>query len=68
MLSAMSEDNECSVFIFPSQKRALILGIFSAYYHPQVEKEVIFDANPWIMDSIELLIRRNAFDVSRLFI
>jgi hypothetical protein len=90
----MSEDNECSVFIFPSQKRALILGIFSAYYHPQVEKEVIFDANrlwcsklplilelfpetkiiccirniAWIMDSIELLIRRNAFDVSRLFI
>lgn len=93
MLEAMSEDNECSVFISPEQKRALILSIFSAYYHPQVDKEVIFDTNrlwcsklpliqelfpeakviccvrniAWIMDSIELLIRRNAFDVSRLF-
>ncbi|MEG4088022.1 sulfotransferase [Microcoleus sp. Pol12B4] len=93
MLEAMSEDNEFSVFISPEQKRALIMSIFSAYYHPQAEKEVIFDTNrlwcsklplilelfpeakviccvrniAWIMDSIELLIRRNAFDVSRLF-
>jgi sulfotransferase len=93
ILEAMSEDNECSVFISPEQKRALIMGIFSAYYHPQADKEVIFDTNrlwcsklpliqelfpeakviccvrniAWIMDSIELLIRRNAFDVSRLF-
>ncbi len=93
ILEAMSEDNECSVFISPEQKRALIMGIFSAYYHPQSDKEVIFDTNrlwcsklplilelfpeakviccvrniAWIMDSIEILIRRNAFDVSRLF-
>ena len=93
MLEAMSEDNEFSVFISPEQKRALIMGIFSAYYHQQADKEVIFDTNrlwcsklplirelfpevkviccvrniAWIMDSIELLIRRNAFDVSRLF-
>jgi len=93
ILEAMSEDNEFSVFISPEQKRALILSIFSAYYHPQSDKEVIFDTNrlwcgklplirelfpeakviccvrniAWIMDSIELLIRRNAFDVSRLF-
>jgi len=93
MLEAMSEDNESSVFISPEQKRALILSIFSAYYHPQADKEIIFDTNrlwcsklplirelfpgakviccvrniAWIMDSIELLIRRNAFDVSRLF-
>jgi len=93
MLEAMSEDNEFSVFISSEQKRALIMSIFSAYYHPQAEKEVIFDTNrlwcsklplirelfpeakviccvrniAWIMDSIELLIRRNAFDVSRLF-
>jgi hypothetical protein len=39
----MSEDNEFSVFISPAQKRSLILSIFSAYYHPQVEKEIIFD-------------------------
>ncbi|WP_341738363.1 sulfotransferase [Microcoleus sp. CAWBG640] len=93
MLEAMSEDNEFSIFISPEQKRALILSIFFAYYHPQADKEIIFDTNrlwcsklplirelfpeakviccvrnvAWIMDSIELLIRRNAFDVSRLF-
>jgi sulfotransferase len=93
MLEAMSEDNEFSTFISPEQKRALIMSIFSAYYHPQVDKEIVFDTNrlwcsklplirelfpeakviccvrniAWIMDSIELLIRRNAFDVSRLF-
>ena len=43
ILSAMSEDNEFSVFISPAKKRALIMSIFSAYYHPQVEKEIIFD-------------------------
>ncbi|MEG5031534.1 sulfotransferase [Microcoleus sp. AT3-D2] len=93
MLEAMSEDNEFSAFISPEQKRALIISIFSAYYHPQADKEIIFDTNrlwcsklplilelfpeakviccvrniAWIMDSIEILIRRNAFDVSRLF-
>jgi len=30
------------MFISPEQKMALILSIFSAYYHPQVEKEIIF--------------------------
>ncbi len=93
MWEAMSEDNEFSVFISPEQKRARIRSIFSAYYHPQADKEIIFDTNrlwcsklplilelfplskviccvrniPWIMDSIELVIRRNPFDVSRLF-
>jgi sulfotransferase len=93
MWEAMSEDNEFSVFISPEQKRARILSIFSAYYHPQADKEIIFDTNrlwcsklplilelfplskviccvtniPWIMDSIELVIPRNPFDVSRLF-
>ena len=90
---AMSEDNEFSAFISPEQKLAWIASIFSAYYHPQADKEIIFDTNrlwysklplirklfpeakviccvrniPWIMDSIELVIRRNPFDVSRLF-
>jgi sulfotransferase len=93
MWEATSEDNEFSVFISPEQKWARILSIFSAYYHPQADKEIIFDTNrlwcsklplirelfplskviccvrniPWIMDSIELVIRRNPFDVSRLF-
>ncbi|MCT7967427.1 hypothetical protein NG799_13890 [Laspinema sp. D1] len=89
----MSEDNEFSAFISPKQKRALIMSIFSAYYHPQADKEIIFDTNRLgcsklplilelfpeakvigcvrniasIMDSIELLIQRNTFEVSRLF-
>ena len=93
MLEAMSEDNEYSVFITPEQKRALTLTIFSTFYQPQADKEVIFDTNrlwcsklslihelfpgskviccvrnvAWIMDSIERLIRKNAFDVSRMF-
>ena len=93
MWEAMSEDNEFSVFISTEQKRARILSIFSAYYHPQADKEIIFDTNrlwcsklplirelfplskviccvrniPWIMHSIELVIQRNLFDVSRLF-
>jgi sulfotransferase len=93
MWEAMSEDNEFSVFISPEQKLALIMSIFSAYYHPQADKEIIFDTNrlwfsklplilelfpllkviccvrniPSTMDSMELVIRRNPFDVSRLF-
>jgi sulfotransferase len=93
MWEAMSEDTEFSVFISPEQKRARILSIFSAYYHPQADKEIIFDTNrlwcsklplirelfplskvsfcvrniPWIIDCIELVTRRNPFDVSRLF-
>jgi sulfotransferase len=45
MLEAMSEDSEFSVFITPEQKRALVLSIFSAYYYPQADKEIIFDTN-----------------------
>jgi len=93
ILEAINEDKEFSRFISPQQKPALILSIFSVYYHPQVGKEIVFDTNrlgcsklplireivpeakvicgvrniPWIMDSLELLIRRNAFDVARLF-
>ncbi|MEG4029246.1 MULTISPECIES: sulfotransferase [unclassified Microcoleus] len=46
MWSAMTEDNEFSVFISSEQKLALIMSIFSAYYHPQAEKQVILDTNP----------------------
>ncbi|AFY48281.1 sulfotransferase family protein [Nostoc sp. PCC 7524] len=93
ILDGMSEDNEYSFFISPEQKRALVLSIFSAYYQPQADKEVIFDTNrlwcsklslihelfptskviccvrniAWIMDSIERLVQRNAFDISKLF-
>ncbi|MEG4818354.1 sulfotransferase [Microcoleus sp. K5-D4] len=46
MWSAMTEDNEFSVFISSEQKLALIMSIFSAYYHRQAEKEVILDTHP----------------------
>jgi len=45
MLEAMSEDNEFSTFISPEQKRTGILRIFWAYYHPQVDQEIVFDTN-----------------------
>lgn len=93
MLEAMGENHESSVFLTPEQKRALILSVFSAYYQPRENLEVIFDTNrvwcsklplirtlfpeakviccvrniAWIMDSIERLVRRNVFDVSKLF-
>ncbi|MEG4090964.1 hypothetical protein [Microcoleus sp. Pol12B4] len=38
MLEAMSKDNEFSTFISLEQKGALILSIFSAYYHPQADQ------------------------------
>jgi len=40
MLEAISEDNEFSTFISLEQKRAVILSIFSAYYHPQSPEEL----------------------------
>jgi len=40
MLEAISEDNEFSTFISLEQKRALILSIFSAYYHPPSPEEL----------------------------
>ena len=93
MLSAVTQNNQCSVFISSELKPTLIMSIFSADYQPQAEKEAIGDTNrlwcsklslilalfpeakvmfcitniAWIMDCIELLIRGNALDVSRLF-
>jgi sulfotransferase len=92
MLEAMSENNEFSVFITPEQKWALTLTIFSTFYQPQAEKDVIFDTNrlwcsklsliqelfpdskvsccvrnvAWIMDSVERLLRKNAFEKQTL--
>lgn len=94
MLEGMAEAQEYSVLISPQQKRELILSVFSAYYHQQIDnRQVIFDTNrlwcsklpllnellpqakficcvrnvAWVMDSIERLVRRNAFDVSKMF-
>ena len=93
MLGAISRKNEASVFIDENQKRELLQGIFTAYYHAIGAERVVFDTNriwctklpalvrhfprakmvccvrsvSWIMDSIELLIRRNAFELSGIF-
>jgi len=40
MLEAISEDNKFSTFISLEQKRAVIISIFSAYYHPQSSEEL----------------------------
>lgn len=45
MLEAMSEDNEYSTFISPAQKQAIVQSIFTAYYQPQADKEIVFDTN-----------------------
>ncbi len=45
ILEAINEDNEFSTFISPEQKRDRILRIFWAYYHPQVDQEIVFDTN-----------------------
>lgn len=93
MLGAISRKNEASVFIDDTQKRELLRGVFSAYYHAIGADKVVFDTNriwctklpalvqhfpvarmiccvrsvSWIMDSIERLVRRNAFDLSGIF-
>ncbi|MEG3838140.1 MULTISPECIES: hypothetical protein [unclassified Microcoleus] len=45
MLSAVTQNNQCSVFISPELKPTLIMSIFSADYQPQAEKEAIGDTN-----------------------
>jgi len=45
MLSAMSRKNEASVFIDESQKRELLRGVFTNYYHALGPDRVVFDTN-----------------------
>ena len=45
MLSAMSRKNEASVFIDEPQKRELLCGVFSNYYHALQPDQVVFDTN-----------------------
>lgn len=93
MQGAMSRRNEAAVFIDEDQKRALLRGVFTSYYHAIGAEKLVFDTNrvwctkiasladhfprakviccvrhiPWIMDSIERLIRRNPHELSGLF-
>lgn len=90
---SMSQTNEGAAFIAEDQKRMLLGGLFTSYYHSAHTSQVVFDTNrvwcaklpilaklfpaakviccvrpvPWILDSIERLVRRNAFDLSGLF-
>lgn len=45
MIEAMGEDSEHSIFISTQQKRAIVQGIFTGYYQPRADKEIIFDTN-----------------------
>ncbi len=93
MLRNMSMSNETSIFITDAQRKALLQGIFSAYYADVPAGEVMFDTNrnwcarlpllselfprakviccvrdiPWILDSVERLIRKNKFQPSGIF-
>lgn len=93
LLNAMGAQNETALFLAEEQKRAILRGLFEAYYRDQVGRAIVFDTNrawcarlpallslfpdakvlccvrnvAWIMDSIERLVRRNAFEPSRLF-
>jgi sulfotransferase len=90
---AMSRRSEAAVFIDDDQRRHVLSGLFSSYYHAIHEHKVVFDTNrawctklpaitqlfpqariiccvrdiSWIMDSIESLVRKNAFELSGMF-
>ncbi len=92
LLAKMSGENEFSVFIDETQKKAILKGVFENYYAAEKDK-VVFDTSrlwcskmpalaelfpdakviacvrqtAWIVDSIESLIRRNAFEMSKIF-
>jgi len=92
LLAKMSSENEFSVFIDETQKKAILKGVFENYYAAEKDK-VVFDTHrlwcskmealaalfpeakviacvrqtAWIVDSIESLIRRNPFELSKIF-
>lgn len=45
MLGAVSRKNEAAVFIDPEQKRELLAGVFTNYYHAIGEDKLVFDTN-----------------------
>src|SRR3984893_14549241 len=90
---AMSRRNEAAMFIEEAQRRDVLKGLFTNYYHMIQKDKLVFDTNrlwcaklpalmqlfpkarivccvrdlPWIMDSIERLVRKNAFELSGMF-
>jgi sulfotransferase len=93
VLREVSQLNEAAVMIDDGQRRALLTGLFSAYYGAEHESRTVFDTNrgwcarlhliatlfpnakviccvrdlPWILDSIERMIRKNPMQLSRIF-
>ncbi len=92
-LGTMSSDSEYSVFFSEEKRRAILHGLFQAYYGDMDDVDVVFDTSrgwctkisalkelfpnakfvccvrslAWIMDSFERMIKKNAFNHSRLF-
>ncbi len=93
VLSESSQRSEFGIFYDDAQRREILKGLFTGFYHAIHGKKLVFDANrawctrlsglaqlypqakviccvrhvSWIMDSIERLIQRNAFDLSSIF-
>ena len=89
----MSGEQEGSVFINDSHRRAVLKGVFDSYYGDTHPSKLVFDTNrawcakmpllaelhpkakviacvrhmPWVMDSFERLIRKNALEPSGIF-
>ena len=93
LLGDMSAGNESAVFFTPTQREAVLRGVFASYYDALGAERTAFDTNrgwtvrlellanlfpqakmiccvrpiPWIVDSVERLIRGNAFELSKIF-
>jgi sulfotransferase len=93
LMASFSPRSETAVFIDVARRRALLRGLFAAYYEEIHPTRVVFDTNRmwcaklssltelfpkakviccvrhlgWIVDSVERLVQRNAFEPSKLF-
>jgi sulfotransferase len=90
---AMSRREEAAGMIEEAERRNVLKGLFTNYYHMIQKDKLVFDTNrvwcaklpaltqlfpkarivccvrdvPWIVDSIERLVRKNAFELSGMF-
>ena len=90
---AMSRRNEAAGMIEEAQRRDVLKGLFTSYYHMIQKDKLVFDTDrawcaklpaltqlfpkarivccvrdlPWIINSIERLVRKNAFELSGIF-
>jgi sulfotransferase len=92
-LAEMSAVNESALLFTPTQREAVLKGLFLNYYNALGPASAVFDTNrswtaridllatlfpqskiiccvrhiPWIIDSVERLIRQNKFELSKIF-